>query len=785
MLAPATRLGPYEIVAPIGAGGMGEVYRAHDTRLHRDVAIKVLPAHLADDADRRQRFEREARAVAALSHPSVVAIHDVGAEGSTVYAVMELLDGETLGARLRRERLPVTRVVEIAAAIAEGLAAAHARGIIHRDLKPENIFVTRDGRVKLLDFGLARVSDQSAPGLTETSLGVTAPGLALGTVGYMAPEQVRGEPVDPRADVFAFGCVLAEMISGVPSFIRHTVVETSMAILHGQPAGLSTVGADVPRALVRVAERCLEKEPASRFQSTSDLPFAVRASLESGVGPSPEPAGQRARGRLWLAGAVVLVGVAATVVWLWPGSAPMARINSVAVLPFDNVGNDPATEYLGDGLADHIIHGLTAARGLGLRVRPFNSVARYRGAEVDTFAVARDLNVDALVLGSVQQAGENLTVRISLVDAREDRLLWGRRYQGRLQDILGLQDEFARDVATNLRLELTADEERRLVRRDTDDHEAYLLYRQGVHELNRFSMEGLETARGYFQRAVQRDPEYVSALLGIGRAYILLGSVHLGPRATHPEAARVLARARDLDPDHAEIAIQQGAINLFHDWDWEAADRAFDPSHALAPELVMPGQNLRAFLLAARGDARGALALIERANEIEPLSPARRAELAGAWLWVDDADRALDVSKRTLELNPQFMLAFHHLGFAHLRKGEHEAAVAAFSGGLAVAPGNALLRGGLATAYAAAGRHSDARAIVAELEGWSARANRALAIARVYAVLGEFDQAFAWLRQSAADRDSHVIWVGLDFIFAELRQDPRYAAFVREVGLPH
>jgi TolB-like protein len=785
MLSPATRLGPYEIVAPIGAGGMGEVYRAHDTRLHRDVAIKVLPPHLADDADRRLRFQREARAVAALSHPSVVAIHDVGAEGATVYAVMELLDGDTLGARLRRERFSVTRIVEIGAAIAEGLAAAHARGIVHRDLKPENIFLTRDGHVKLLDFGLARVSDESAAGPTETRLGATEPGLALGTVGYMAPEQVRGEPVDARADIFAFGCVLAEMLSGVPAFVRETVVETSMAILHGQPAGLSAVGPDVPRALLRVVERCLEKDPASRFQSTSDLPFAVRASLESGTVPSPEPGVQQPRRRLWLAGAVALAALTVLAVWWWPVSRSVVPIRSVAVLPFDNVGNDPATEYLGDGLADHIIHGLTLARGLELRVRPFNSVARYRGAAVNAGEVARDLNVDALVLGSVRQTGENLTVSISLVDAREDRQVWGQRYQGHLQDILNLQDEFARDVAAGLRLGLTADEEQRLAHRDTNDHEAYLLYRQGVHELNRFSMESLEAAREHFQRAAQRDPEYVSAMLGIGRTYILLGSIHLGPRATHPEAARILARARAIDPGHPEIAIQQGVIHLFHDWDWEAADRAFDPSRALAPELVMPGYNLRAFLLAARGDPHGALTLIQRANEVEPLSPPRRAELAAAWLWLKDADRALADARRTLELNPQFFLAYNYLGLAHLLRGEHDAAAAAFTNGLAVAPGNALLRGGLAVAHAAAGRPADARAIVAELEGWSPRVNRAYAIARVYAVLGEFDRAFAWLRQSAEDRDSQVIWIGLDAVLETLRQDPRYAAFLRDVGLPH
>ncbi|MBA3885989.1 MAG: protein kinase [Acidobacteria bacterium] len=429
------------------------------------------------------------------------------------------------------------------AAIAEGLAAAHARGIVHRDLKPENIFLTADGRVKLLDFGLARMPEPTPPpsGATRTTPGgLTLPGMTMGTAGYMAPEQVRGEAVDARGDVFALGCVLSEMVTGEPAFVRETVTETLSAILHGEPAGLAGSPPGVPRSLGQVIRRCLAKDPVDRFQSTSDLPFAIRSAIDADAAPAA--AGRRVPGWVWPVAAALLVA-AGLAVWFGRGSTDAQPIRSVAVLPFDNVGGDSATGYLGDGLADHIIHSLTAARGADLRVRPFASVARYRGAPVDTAAVARELSVDALVLGSVRQNGDDLSISVSLVDAREDAQVWGHRYPGKLSDILNLQDAFARDVAANLRLRLTDDEERRLVRRDTDDHEAYLLYRQGVHELTRFSVEGLEAARDYFQRASQRDPNYVSAIAGVARTYILLGSVHLGPRATHPEAKRLLAHA--------------------------------------------------------------------------------------------------------------------------------------------------------------------------------------------------------------------------------------------------
>ncbi len=787
MLPASTRLGRYEILAPLGAGGMGEVYRARDTRLARDVAVKVLPAAVAEDPDRRRRFEREARAVAALSHPNVVAIHDVGAEGSVVFAVMELLQGETLGARLRRGPLPLEAAVEIAGAVAEGLASAHQRGIVHRDLKPENIFLTTDGRVKLLDFGLARLTD-SASSHTQTRLesgGDTEAGLALGTLGYMAPEQVRGEDIDARADVFGLGCVLAEMVTGRPAFVRDTAAETLSAILHGEPAGLTEELQGVPPPLVRLIRRCLHKDRTARFQSAQDLPFVIRTSLGESPPPVPPAVKRRIPKWTWAAAGAALVLAAAVLVVLRGGGSPGdAPIRSVAVIPFDNAGGDPGTEYLGDGLADHIINGLTAARGADLRVRPFASVSRYRGQNLDTAAVARELDVDALVIGSLRQFGADLSFSVALVDTRENRQVWGHRYQGRIEDILALQDEFATDVAANLQLRLTSEEERRLVRRDTEDHEAYLLYRQGVHELARFSVEGLESARSLFQRAAQRDPQYVNALTGIARTYVLLGSIHVGPKVAHPEARRVLDRVRAIDPGHPEMLVSDGAIRLFHDWDWDGAERVLDPRRAIDPHLLMPSLNLYGFLLAARGQASAALEAIQRGNEVEPLSAPRRAELAHAWLWVGDSGKASAEAERALDLNPRFFLAYHHLGFAQVREGRWDEAVATFERGLAVAPQQAALRGGLAVAQAGAGRRAEAEALLDELIASSPRSNRAYAIARVHAVLGQQDEALRWLYQSAEDRDPFMIWMRLDFVFEPLRADPRFDELVRVVGLP-
>jgi len=780
MLPPATRLGPYEVLAPLGAGGMGEVYRARDPRLNREVAIKVLPADVRLDEDRRARFDREARAVAALSHPNVVAIYDVGADGHHVYAVMELLEGETLGARLRREPLPVRRAVEIGAAIAEGLAAAHQRGIVHRDLKPDNVFLTSDGRVKLLDFGLARVSLPGVSSDLTTIADATAPGIALGTVGYMSPEQVRGEAVDARADVFALGCLLSEMLSGRPAFVRATAAETFSAILHGEPVGLADASA--PRSLVALVEKCLAKAPGDRFQGTADLPFAIRSTITTDAPPASAPS--RPSRRLWWVAAVALIVLAAAAYWLRPASDAGAPITSLAVLPFENIGGDPAMEYLSDGLADHVINSLTAAQPGKLRVRPFASVVRFRTRPIDTATVAAALNVDALVIGSVRQQGEDLAISVSLVDAREDAQIWGNRYTSRLADILAVQDRFASDVASTLRLQLTDEEATRLVRRDTNDPEAYLLYRQGMHELNRFSAEGLMAARDLFQRAAQRDPRYAAALAGVARTYVLLGSIHVGPRAAYPEALRALERVRALDPDNPELRVQQGVIHLFHDWNWVEAERELDPSMPDGSELLIPVWNMHGFLLGARGRTQEGIEAIQRGNEVEPLSAPRRAELAQAWLWEGDTARASAEARRALELNPYFFLAHHHLGVAQVLEGRFDEAIATFEKGLTTAPQSALLRGGVALAHARAGRRATAESILDEMENWSPRSGRAYAVAWVHAALGRPDAALAWLRRSAEDRDPFFIWVRSDPLFATLSKDPRFAALIREVGLP-
>jgi TolB-like protein len=463
-LARSTRLGPYAILSALGSGGMGEVYRARDSRLDRDVAIKILPEPLAHDPQALARFEREAKAVAALSHPNILAIHDFGSDAGITYAVTELLEGETLRGRLSRGALGWRKAVETGIAIADGLSAAHVKGITHRDLKPENIFLTEDGQVKILDFGLSRTTGTSAAERGEAPT-VTEEGVVLGTVGYMSPEQIRGRPADARSDVFSLGCVLYEMVAGRRAFSRATGTETMAAILEAQPTELAGTGRPVPAGVEHVIGDCLEKNPAERFYSAHDLALALRGTLGGAA------AGRRVPTRRWVVLAAPVAALAVLAAYLFAGRAK--PIDSLAVMPFVNVGADPNTEYLSDGITENLINNLSLLPKL--RVVPRTLVSAYKGKEMDPGKVGRDLHVRAILTGKVVQRGDSLNIQIELVDVRELSQLWGQRYDRKFSEILAVQEDIAKQVSEKLHLRPSGEEQKRLSKPYTKNTEAYQL----------------------------------------------------------------------------------------------------------------------------------------------------------------------------------------------------------------------------------------------------------------------------------------------------------------------
>ncbi len=613
MLTAGTRLGTYEILALLGAGGMGEVYRARDTKLDREVAVKVLPAAVASDATTTARFEREAKAVAALSHPNILAIFDFGTSDGVAFAVTELLDGETLRARLVGRPLSVRKAVEIGAQIARGLSAAHGKGIVHRDLKPENVFVCRDGRVKILDFGLAKLIDTTPPG-TATTLAsppreATASGMVMGTIGYMSPEQVRGEPADTRSDIFALGCVLHEMLSGARPFHRDTAAETMTAILRDDPADLQVGSRRIPPALERVVRRCLEKPPEERFQSARDLAFALESLSEA---PAPGP------------------------------REPEGESPSIAVLPFADMSPGKDQDYFCEGIAEELIHALTTLQGLHVASRTASFMFKERTGDVA--AIGRQLHVSTILEGSVRKAGDRLRVSVQLIKVEDGFHLWSERYDRDLRDVFAIQDDITEKVIRALRVVLGERERRVLSRSQTSDVEAYDLYLRGRKSFLRAGRGGQREAIRQFEQAAAVDPGYALAYAGIADASGMLYMFHGSGREDLERAEQASLKALDLAPQLAECHASRGfaaSLSRRHD----EAERELRTALALNPSL-WEAKYLFARMRVTQGRLAEAAKLFEEALEIRPEDYEVPMMLTWIYRGLGRNDEALEVASR-------------------------------------------------------------------------------------------------------------------------------------------
>ena len=556
-LSAGDRLGPYEILAPLGAGGMGEVYRARDSRLGREVAVKVLPEHLADNPEALDRFEREGKAVAALSHPNVLVLFDVGAHEGIRYAVTELLEGETLSDRLSRGPLPWRKTIELGAAVAEGLAAAHGKDIIHRDIKPGNIFLTTGGQIKILDFGLARWEPEASPNSPEDDVtrAETRTGAVMGSSGYMSPEQVRGEKAGAPSDIFSLGSVLYEAVTGRRAFPGKSAGDTMAAILKDDPPAIVDTGVQVPTELARVIERCLSKNPAQRFHSAHDVAFALRGIL-SGMSEKPaavvEPRRMRFIVPIMIAALVIL---AAAGLFYWRSQTGKS-IDSIAVLPFANMGGNADADYLSDGITESLTDSLSELPNL--KVMSKSAVSRYKGKDPDVPAVGRALGVRAVLTGRITQRGDNLTVSAELVDAADNSHLWGEQYDRKLADALAVQNEIAHQIVEKLRLRLSNTQMAHMTKRQTANPEAYQLYLKGRYFAGQFSQEGLDKGMNYFRQAIALDPTYALAYDGMAYYYTLIEDLTAAPGEVMPKSEEAARKAIALDDSLVEPHVEQG-----------------------------------------------------------------------------------------------------------------------------------------------------------------------------------------------------------------------------------
>ena len=827
MLTPGTKLGRYEIRSKIAEGGMGEVYLALDTELNRTVAVKILHQAVAANDQRMRRFIQEAQAASALNHPHILTIHEIGSTGNSKFIATEFIDGDTLRKRINSGSQKLNEILEIAVQTAGALGAAHAAGIIHRDIKPENIMVRRDGYVKVLDFGLAKLSEPSvfasdAEALTKAMVN-TREGTIMGTANYMSPEQARGIDVDARTDLWSLGVVLYEMITGTGPFVGETATDSISLILQKEPVPLTSYIKGVPAELERIVSKSLTKDREERYQTAKDLlidlrnlkrklevdaeldrtvPPELRGPLSTASGtaattvsPTTEPALSSAEyifsgikghkiaaavGALVLLAAVVGIGL-----YVHARNSEVA-IESIAVLPFQNKSGDPDTEYLSDGLSESLIYRLSQLPKL--RVSPTSSVFRYKNKEIDPIKVGDELGVNAVLSGRIVQRGENLTISAELIDVRHDKLLWGEQYERKVSELLQTQREIAKEIVDKLRLKVSG-QESAFTKHYTESNEAFQLYMKGRFYWNKRMPSALHKSVEYYEQAIQQDPTFALAYAGLADTYALLGGPEAGgdmaPIEALPKAKAAALKSIQLDASLAEPHVSLAHVSYFYDRDWVVAEREFKRAIELNPNYPVAHHWYAIFLSTIPGRIPEALTEIRRALDLDPTSLiinswyGRILDVAG------QLDKAVEQLKKTVELDPNFILAHYRLGQTYAEKRMYTEAIDEFNKVLNLQDGKATGLMGLAYVYALAGRRPEADKSLNELlELSKQRYVSPGQIGIIYIARGEKDKAFQRLEEANKVYDLNLMRMKVERRFDPLRSDPRFDDLVRRLGIP-
>ncbi|MDQ3750889.1 MAG: protein kinase, partial [Acidobacteriota bacterium] len=780
MIEAGTHFGRYEIKSLLGAGGMGEVYLAEDKNLGRKVAIKLLPSDLTKNSAHLHRFEQEARIASSLNHPNILTIHEIGSRGGKRFIVMEFVEGETLRKRLATRRMKLLETLDVAMQVASALAAAHEAGIVHRDIKPDNIMLRADAYVKVLDFGIAKLIEQPVTSSEDSTLISTNPGTIIGTVNYMSPEQARGLAVDARTDIWSLGVVLYEMLSEKEAFSGATPSDKLVSILEREPPPLEERAPEILAALTPIVSKALSKNAEKRYQTARDFlsdlkeisqELVFKAKLEDSGQTRTKSSETILTGSSQAAtktselseenpAVVSSSGIPSTQTQRKRRSRKKA-IDSLAVLPFVNAGNDPNAEYLSDGISESIINSLSQLPQL--RVMSWNTVRRYKSADFDPLKIGTDLDIRAIVAGRVFQLGDRLVVKTELIDAVDGSQLWGEQYSRNHSDIFEVQEEISREISEKLRLKLSGNEKKKLVRRYTENAEAYQLYLKGRYHWNKRTREGLKNCIAFFQKAIEKDPNYALAYTGLADAFgILSFYAALPPTDAMPKARAAAMRALEIDKDLAEAHSSLAFVKALYDWDWAGAEKHYRRAIKLNPAYATAHHWYGLVYLTPLARFDEAAKEIKRAQETDPLSLPVNAAMGIHLYFRGEYDASIEQSRKALSLEPNFWVAHYVLGWAYERKGDCAQAIESFEKAKSIndAP---LLTAAIGHCYALSGQRDEARNAIEELKTISLQQYVSpTGIARICTALGEKDMALEWLEKACEDHSTELIWLKID-----------------------
>ncbi len=815
-LTAGKKLSRYEIRSKLGAGGMGEVYLAEDTSLHRKIALKVLPEELASNRDRMRRFVQEAQAAAALNHPNIATIHEIGEHEGTHFIAMEFIDGVTLRGKIHQEQGELRKLLRYLQQAAEGLAKAHAAGIVHRDLKPDNIMITRDGHAKILDFGLAKLIERDQASIdaeapTRPAIN-TEPGIVLGTVTYMSPEQARGIGLDARTDIFSFGVIMYEAIAGRLPFEGSSANEVMAAVLSDKlPPPLARYAIDVPGELERIVSKSLRKNPDERYQTIKDLLIDLKSlrenlefqnklesfphpsvkDTESGSGDinahvsSPTVAERRPMRLLTryrtvgaVVGSLLLVGLA----YVYFSRIPGRAISSVAVLPFVNVNGDGEAEFLADGITDNIIERLSQLPNF--KVMSHTAVFTYKGRQMDPRTVGSELGVEAVLTGRFVRRADEVTINVELVNAKDDSHIWGEQYDRKISELMVLQREIPLDVSDKLKLRLSGDSKERLTRAHTDNPDAYQVYLKGRYAWEKWSLEGAKQAVAFFEEAIRKDPNYALAYAGLADVYLFgrFAGIGLPQKEAHRRGREAATKALAIDSQLAEAHAALSQVLLYDDWDFVGAERELKRALELKPNYA-EGHHQYSHLLLLQGRYDESLIESQKFLDVDPVSEAPIGHLCYHYAFSRRYDEAITQCQKDIALFPDTPQGYT-LGEVYFHKGMVHEAFEEYK--------RALTQDGtgadIITQYQQAFTRSG---ITGFYEYWLKRElsrpqeqQDPFFIATLFALTNDKGRAFEWLEQAYSQHSDGLVRLREELDFDSLRSDPRYFDLLRRIGLP-